>query len=132
MSRFNLRSRKTLKLSTQKQCSKCQRHMFCDEEIENDDENEVICVDCEKQPTIEPEVKKQQRKRKLPQLVPANKMKIEKDDSENQIYQSSDGMSYENQIDTNNCTPMVPVHTNVVLMKTTTNNRKNFDKNLIS
>lgn len=125
MSRFNLRSRKTLKLSTQKQCSKCQRHMFCDDEINgDDDQKEVICVDCERQPNIEPEVKKPQRKRKLSQ-VPATKVKIERhDDSENKIHQSSDGMSYANQINTIDCTP-ISVHSNLVLMKSTTNNSKN-------
>lgn len=45
MSRFNLRSRSTLKLSTQVQCFHCKRNFFDDYSCESDDEKR-ICIDC--------------------------------------------------------------------------------------
>lgn len=49
MSRFNLRSRSTLKLSTQVQCFHCKRNFFDDYNNESDDEKR-ICVDCKSTP----------------------------------------------------------------------------------
>lgn len=87
MSRFNLRSRSTLKLSTQVQCSDCKRNFFDDYNNESDDEKR-ICVDCRSKPieaNNEEELKDFRRPRAKRQSRQIKIEKIDEDDGSNDI-----------------------------------------------
>lgn len=63
--RFNLRTRKSLKLNGQIECSSCKRFYFPPENLEDDDENEIqtkkICCDCEDRQKQQPPAKRQRK-----------------------------------------------------------------------
>lgn len=66
--RFNLRTRKSLKLNGQIECNSCKRYYFPPENVdEDDDDNEVktkqICCDCEDRQQQQPPAKRQRKSR---------------------------------------------------------------------
>lgn len=67
--RFNLRARKSLKLSGRSVCSSCKRGyfsavLFSEDFDTNDDQTQNICCDCEKKKSIEPQAKRRSTQRK--------------------------------------------------------------------
>lgn len=76
MSRFNLRSRKSLKLSSQSQCEQCQRPFFARDDDDSDNENKALCNECDASMTA----KKAAENKKQPSRTIAKRIKLEKSD----------------------------------------------------
>lgn len=88
MSRFNLRSRTSLKLSSQTQCERCQRQFFTRDDDDSDNENKALCNNCDALSLMN--TKKSNKDKPKPPNTPAKRIKLEKTDP---VYRVNDDNS---------------------------------------